>query len=535
MAYTVQVFTADSLKGTVAGRGVFPKGSIAPISANAEYGYQFGQWSDGDTNAIRDLVVMSDTTLTAYFVPDTFDVEVTVSDTAMGTVVLEGTSEYLGTDTATAIPNYGYHFEGWSDGDTTNPRLVTLTQDTALTALFAPNIYSVTLMSEMPEWGSALGDGEYPYLTIVPIEAVAVLGYQFKQWDDGNTDNPRQLVVRGDTALTALFELQRYTLTVNSNDLSRGFTQGGGTFSVLDTATALAITLAGHSFLGWSDGSMDNPQQMQIWCDTTVTALFEELESLPETVVVHDTMTLHDTAYVDVYVHDTTTVPEYVYDTTYIILTDTVTNTVYDTVTNTVYDTVTNFVHDTTTVTEYIHDTAYIDVPYPVHDTTTVTEYIHDTAYIDVPYPVHDTAYITLTDTVTNTVYDTVTNTVFDTVNNFIHDTTLVTVTDTVLLTEYDTIYITLYDTVYIHDTVYVPQEGVDDIEVTTVKVYQRDGNIVVEGAEGHDVGVFDAVGRMISVKRREENGKIVFDVRTSGVYLVKVGDAPARRVVVIR
>ena len=37
----------------------------------------------------------------------------------------------------TAIPNYGYHFTQWSDGNTDNPRTIELTQDTTFTAEFA--------------------------------------------------------------------------------------------------------------------------------------------------------------------------------------------------------------------------------------------------------------------------------------------------------------------------------------------------------------------------------------------------------------
>ena len=39
--------------------------------------------------------------------------------------------------TIEAIPNFGYHFTQWSDGNTDNPRIVELTQDTVFTAMFA--------------------------------------------------------------------------------------------------------------------------------------------------------------------------------------------------------------------------------------------------------------------------------------------------------------------------------------------------------------------------------------------------------------
>ena len=39
----------------------------------------------------------------------------------------------------TAVPNNGYHFTQWSDGNTDNPRTIELTQDTTFTAEFAPD------------------------------------------------------------------------------------------------------------------------------------------------------------------------------------------------------------------------------------------------------------------------------------------------------------------------------------------------------------------------------------------------------------
>ena len=577
--YTVTLASADSTRGSVSGAGDYPRNSTVSISATAEYGYHFSMWSDGDTNALRGIYLTQDTSLIAYFVPDTFQFDITVGDTSMGTVVVTGTSEYLGTDTAMAIPNYGYHFTGWSDGDTTNPRLVILTQDTTLTATFAPNIYTVTLLTDTPEWGSVIGAGEYPYLTTVPLEAVATYGYQFKQWNDGNTQNPRQLVVRGDTTLTATFELLRYHLTVNSNDISRGFTQGGGTFTVMDTATALAITLAGNSFLGWADGDMTNPRQLQLSSDTTLTAIFQALDSMPETIIVHDTTVVTDTVTEYETVHDTTVVVDtllvdnYIYDTVTLhdttVVTDTVINTMYDTIVNTMYDTVVNTVYDTTvvtdtvTMTEYVpvHDTTYIDVP--VHDTTVVTltdtivntvydtvdNYIYDTVVNTVYDTVINTVYDTVTnteyvyDTVTNTIYDTVTNTVYDTVTNTVYDTTVVDnyiydttiVTDTLWMTLYDTVWLT--DTIYIHDTIYVQENGIDAVATTNVRLYQRDGQIVVEDADGGmlpEVAVYDAVGRMVN-NYETRNSKFEIDVPASGVYLVKIGDRPARRIVVIR
>ncbi len=66
--------------------------------------------------------------------------------------------------------------------------------------------------------------------------------------------------------------------------------------------------------------------------------------------------------------------------------------------------------------------------------------------------------------------------------------------------------------------------EGIDDIAASDIKVYARDGRIVVEGADGQQVYVFDLMGR--SVRN---------NVLPRGIYMVKVGNYPARKVAVIK
>lgn len=144
------------------------------------------------------------------------------------------------------------------------------------------------------------------------------------------------------------------------------------------------------------------------------------------------------------------------------------------------YDTV--VVHDTTIV----HDTTFV----PVHDTTFV--------------PVHDTTFVP------------------------VHDTTYITVHDTIYLPQY------IHDTVYIHDTIYVGDNGVGDVDALNAKVYISQGQVVVEGADGNQVTLYDAAGRMLATKW-DQYSLLRFDVPASGVYLLKIGDHPARKIVVVR
>ncbi len=65
---------------------------------------------------------------------------------------------------------------------------------------------------------------------------------------------------------------------------------------------------------------------------------------------------------------------------------------------------------------------------------------------------------------------------------------------------------------------------GVKDIISNETKIYVVDGRIVVDGLFDDNVRIFDMIGREI------HNEKL-----SKGVYLVKIGNYPARRVVVIR
>ena len=397
--------------------------------------------------------------------------------------------------TVTATAATGYQFVGWSDGGSGNPRTFHLTGDTAVTALFDYATYVIVGQSDTAR-GTVTGSDTVHYGDTVTLTATANNGYHFTQWSDGDTDNPRVLSLTQDTTLTAYFEINTYQLTVLANDTTLGTVAGSGNFTHGSTVTVTASATPGNRFDRWDDNTLLVNYTFTLTGNLQLIAIFVP----SDTVFVHDTTlvpyAVHDTTYITI--HDTTLVPYAVHDTT--------------------------IVHDTTLVPYAVHDTTIIHdttlVPYAVHDTTYIT--IHDTTLV--PYAVHDTTYITWTDTVISTVYDTVINTLYDTVDNYIYDTTIVYQTDTLWLT----------DTVYIHDTVYITEEGIGDVVAINAKVYSSQGQVVVEGAEGHPVTLIDAVGRQLATKR-DEYMPVRFDVPASGTYLVKIGDYAARRVVVIR
>ena len=141
----------DSTMGSVSGGGTYIDSSMVTLSATANDGYRFMQWDDGDTNAVRTLLLVSDTTFTAYFAadtlptppPDTVWRTVTVS-TDVSAAETYGSGFYVDSSTVeigymiidTATTGGHWQFLGWNDGGTGNPRDILVTSDTAIVALF---------------------------------------------------------------------------------------------------------------------------------------------------------------------------------------------------------------------------------------------------------------------------------------------------------------------------------------------------------------------------------------------------------------
>ena len=173
--------------------------------------------------------------------------------------------------TCTPVPNYGYHFVKWSDGNTDNPRMIELTQDITLTAEFAKNTYTISTTSANPEWGTTAGGKSALYLDEVEISATPNYGYHFVRWNDNNTSNPRIITLTQDTAFTATFAKNVYSITKNAE---HGTISGNSSAEYLDYVTLTATPDYGYHFTQWSDGLKDNPRIFRLTQDTTFTAEF---------------------------------------------------------------------------------------------------------------------------------------------------------------------------------------------------------------------------------------------------------------------
>jgi hypothetical protein len=274
-SYRLSVVSADTVKGMVSGDGRYTYLSQVKISATPKYGYHFTAWSDGDTTSPRVVTVLGDSSFTATFAPNSYRLSVVSADTVKGMVSGDGRYTYLSQVKISATPKYGYHFAAWKDGDTTNPRVVTVLGDSSFIAVFAPNSYRLAVSSNDTAMGMVEGGGSYDYGDTVLLKAVAAAHHHFLYWSDGDTTNPRSVTVNCDSSFTAIFAIDTHMVSLLSNDTAMGRVKGEGLYAYGTEVELVAVAAANHHFVRWSDGDTANPRRITVMGDTTLTAFFE--------------------------------------------------------------------------------------------------------------------------------------------------------------------------------------------------------------------------------------------------------------------
>ena len=299
-ASVISVYTSDEQQGyaEVSEQPTACWEDSAVIQATANYGYHFTQWSDGNTDNPRELELVQDTTiLFAQFAPNMYTIRTSSSHDPViggggGTTYGDTVAAYMDEVVIQASADYGSHFAYWQmsyDGHSwdyvgsENPYTIQVDGDKIYEAVFVRNTYQISTQADS-RYGSISGADEayYYYLTEVTLSVNAEYGYHFTQWSDGNTDNPRTIVLTQDTTVTALFAPNQYSITTSTNDSERGTTMGDTVADYLDYVTIAATPNYGYHFAhwndydGWYDYNTDNPRTIQVEGDKIYTAYFEK-------------------------------------------------------------------------------------------------------------------------------------------------------------------------------------------------------------------------------------------------------------------
>lgn len=190
--YCTITVEGDDVVGSVSGGGQYKIGTTATISAKVTNPYyEFVKWSDGDTNASRQIKVLSDSTFEAIYQPKKYKLAVKVDAdcSTMGSVTGSGVYEAGTKARITANSASGYRFVQWNDGNTESTRDVLVDKDQQVfTAKFA-KLYTVIAYSTGPGYVnqsmSYINGKQYVTLTAIEIPGKNSV---FSHWSNGSTD-----------------------------------------------------------------------------------------------------------------------------------------------------------------------------------------------------------------------------------------------------------------------------------------------------------------------------------------------------------
>ena len=156
--YSDNTYTVvEWLQMQAAGAVFMPAGGYrtgSHVNYTSANGFYWASTEDTESNNTYDFNFRSayfrpqglDTRSNGFAVRLVWDIPYTLTVQAEGNGTVTGGGEYKEGEIAvlTATPEEGYAFSQWSDGNTDNPRNITMTQDTTLTAVFVKTIYTVT-------------------------------------------------------------------------------------------------------------------------------------------------------------------------------------------------------------------------------------------------------------------------------------------------------------------------------------------------------------------------------------------------------
>lgn len=560
--YEVTVGTTDSSNGVARGGGLFDYQSLLYITAIPAYGYHFEQWTDGDITNPRSITLTQDTSFVAQFYRNIYHIYGISNNGNMGVVTGSDSALYQDSILLTATSNYGYHFISWNDGNISNPRIVDVTRDSLFTAYFDYNQYNIMLDVDTIIHGNVAGDGVYSYLTEQIISATANYGYHFVQWNDGDTANPRIIMLTQDTSFSALFERNSYTVSVLSDDTVKGYAGGDATMLYLDSVTISAISNYGYHFAQWNDGSTENPRIIQVTANQTYIAQFDNNQysiALDVDALIHGTV-IGTGLYNYLSELPITAIANYGYhfsqwsdgDTNNPRMVTLTQDTSFTALFAKNYYTLTLQNNDTTLGTIVGGGTYdYLDTILLV---ATAAEHHHfvrwDDGNTDNPRQ-----YVVIGDTVLTAIFAIDTHHVSVVSNNIAYGNAIgdgdfeYGTPATVTATAYSGYRFARWSNGDTHNpyTFAVLQdieltaifedenEGIDDVETINAKIYTHNGKIVVEATGVNDVWLYDESGRLIQAIKQSSNRTICFDAPASGTYMIKIGDYPACKVVVIK
>jgi uncharacterized repeat protein (TIGR02543 family) len=290
--------------GTVTGADIYSHGDEVAVTATANTGYTFINWTeDGEevyTNEAFTFIAESERNLWANFELNQYTVSVAADPLNAGT--LTGADIYSHGDevTLTATANTGYTFINWTeDGEevsTDEAYTFTAESERNLRANFELNQYTVSVTAVPGQGGTVTGADIYSHGDQVTVTATANTGYTFINWTEDDeeisTNEAYTFTAESERNLLANFELNQYTVSVAADPGKGGTVTGADIYSHGDEVTVTATANTGYTFINWTEGaqalSFDPEYTFIVTGNRNLTANFSPVKDKYEITLVAD-------------------------------------------------------------------------------------------------------------------------------------------------------------------------------------------------------------------------------------------------------
>ena len=218
--FAVNLSSSPAAGGTTIGAGSFNAGTSVTVTASANAGYTFVNWTDNgniaSTSSSFQFNLAGNRTLIANFraIPASqFAVILSSSPTAGGTTDGEGSFSAGTSVTVTAAQNTGYTFASWTDkatgavASTSSSYTFPLSANRNLVANFAINTYTLTVNANNGTVAKNPNQATYNHGSTAQLTATPNQGYIFSSWSGDATGftNPLTVTMNGNKNITANF------------------------------------------------------------------------------------------------------------------------------------------------------------------------------------------------------------------------------------------------------------------------------------------------------------------------------------------
>jgi hypothetical protein len=263
--FNITVSANPSNGGSVAGGGTYQQGQSCTVTATANTGYAFANWTENgnvvSTQTNYTFTVNGNRTLVANFTPQQYTITATADPVNGGNVTGGGTFNYGNSCTLSATPATGYNFVRWTKNgqqvSTNATYTFSVTESAAFVAQFQLQSCAIFVSAYPVEGGTTTGGGSYLYGDNITVTATANEGYNFISWVEGDNvvsaEANYSFTVTGNRSLTANFELQTFEVKVSVNPSEAGTVTGEGTYNYGDEVTLTIVRNEDWAFENWTE------------------------------------------------------------------------------------------------------------------------------------------------------------------------------------------------------------------------------------------------------------------------------------------